>query len=86
MPGLMDFAGLWRIARLIEDHLGGQGVFDGTVRFVPDGNGLHYREEGLLTLDKATPMRAERSYHWRPGPDGAIEVLVALDFQLDPAT
>lgn len=67
-PRLEEFAGLWRIVRQIRQP-GGDAGFAGTARFTPDGAGLHYREEGLLTLPAAPPMRAEREYLWRS--DGA---------------
>ncbi len=71
---LMDFEGDWRLKRVIEDRLAGQGVFEGTARFEIDGTGLRYVEEGTLTLGSARRMHAERSYIWQLGPDGLIEV------------
>ncbi|MEL6646423.1 MAG: DUF6314 family protein [Pseudomonadota bacterium] len=65
MRSLMDFAGEWTIQRVIEDHLGDAGQFQGQARLAPDGEGLVYREEGLLTLANSTVMQAERTYLWR---------------------
>lgn len=75
MPQLSDFEGRWRIARRIEDQwMGVTGLFDGIARFVPDGQGLSYREVGELRLPQEAPMAASRRYLWRED-DGAIAVL-----------
>ncbi|MEO1344489.1 MAG: DUF6314 family protein [Pseudomonadota bacterium] len=75
MPrGLMDFAGDWRVTRVIEDRLGPPGQFEGTAALTPDGPGLTYTEKGRLTLGSAPPMQAERSYLWREESD-LIQVL-----------
>ena len=75
MPrGLMDFAGDWRVTRVIEDRLGPPGRFEGTATLTPDGVGLIYAEIGRLTLGSAPKMQAERSYLWREESD-LIQVL-----------
>ncbi len=62
------------MARLIDDRLAGRrGRFEGTVIFVPEGEGLRYHEAGELIMDGAKPMAATRDYLWREGEDG-IEV------------
>lgn len=61
-----DFAGDWRLARVIDDRRAGQaGVFDGTARFTPaSGNLLTYTEEGKLRIGTAPAMTATRTYAW----------------------
>ena len=73
MRRLMDFEGTWAIDRVIEDRLGGSGRFVGQARFAPDGAGLRYHEDGVLTLGTGASMRAERSYVWRQdGPRSVV--------------
>ncbi len=68
----------WRVERTIEDVRAGRGGrFSGTARFEAVPEGLAYREEGMLTLEGAAPMQAERRYLWRDGGSGTIEVLFA---------
>jgi Family of unknown function (DUF6314) len=65
-PQLADFAGDWMVSRAIEDRLSGlPGRFEGRARFDPADGGLHYREDGLLSLGAAAPVRATRDYLWR---------------------
>ncbi|MCK9248236.1 MAG: DUF6314 family protein [Solirubrobacteraceae bacterium] len=67
--------GSWSLDRTIEDHAAGRtGTVDGRARFVPDGDGLRWIEEGTLRLggyvgDGAREMRVR--------PDGATW---AVDF------
>ena len=72
---LMDFAGNWTLTRRIEDRLAGLGRFEGTARFASDGDGLRFVEEGVLTLSTGASMHAERTYLWREGEAGLIDVL-----------
>jgi hypothetical protein len=65
VPKLRDFEGRWRIARTIEDRLGGEGRFDGEAVFAAQGAVLHYRETGELRLGDGPGFQAERSYLWR---------------------
>ena len=59
------FAGLWRVAREIEDFAYGRdGKFRGVLRLTPEEGGLRYAEQGLLTLG-ASKMQASRVYLWR---------------------
>ena len=75
VPRLADFLGCWQIARRIEDRLlATTGAFEGMAEFVPVPEGLAYHEQGMLTLGGAAPLRAERRYLWRAGPDGRIIV------------
>lgn len=73
-PALEAFEGDWRVSRVIRHARGPDARFEGTARFVPDGAGLIYREEGELVIAGQVPMRAERRYLWRAAPDGAIDV------------
>lgn len=75
------FAGLWSVAREIEDLAGGpSGRFRGLARLtretVGGAPGLRYEEHGRLTLG-AAKLQASRAYLWRP--DGAREVEVLFD-------
>lgn len=73
---LAAFAGRWSLIRRIRDLSGGpDGAMEGEATFAPDGAGLIYRETGLLRLAKMEPIRAERSYLWRQGQPGMVEVL-----------
>jgi len=71
MPQLDDFEGRWRVARRIEDEwMGSNCLFDGVVRFTPDGAGLTYSEVGELKLPKEAPIPAQRKLLWRRADDG----------------
>lgn len=73
---LQAFVGTWDIDRAIDDVRAGQsGRFTGRARFTPAPEGLHYREEGTLTLGDAPPLAASRDYLWRDAGAGGIEVL-----------
>jgi hypothetical protein len=77
MLTLSDFAGLWTLDRRIEDRLSRRpGRFHGTARLSPDGTGLHYREEGTLTLADGPLLAAHRDHLWSADGQG-IEVLFA---------
>lgn len=68
---LNEFEGHWRLDRAIEDaRTGGQGRFEGTAVFTPDGDGLRYVETGVLHLAGQQGVSASRSYVWRPDADG----------------
>ncbi|TVQ58346.1 MAG: trigger factor [Rhodobacteraceae bacterium] len=68
------FAGLWRVARDIEDHGGGpNGRFRGLARITVEGDGLRYVEYGKLSLGAAA-MQATRTYLWRPLVGRAVDV------------
>lgn len=70
VPALMEFAGPWRVERRIDDRqAGAQGHFVGQALLAPDGAGLLYREEGLLSFPGMAPMQATRSYLWRTQAD-----------------
>lgn len=88
MRGLAAFEGEWRIARLIDDRLGGQtGRFEGRALLRPDGAGLLYHEEGSLRLGEAPPLNATRRYLWR-AEAGAVAVYFEdgrLFHRFDPA-
>jgi hypothetical protein len=77
-PTLQDrFAGVWTVAREIEDLGGGpSGRFRGLARLTPEPGGLRYAEQGLLTLGQAR-MTASRAYLWRE--DGPTAVAVAFE-------
>lgn len=73
---LAAFSGVWDVDRDIEDvRAGRRGRFTGRATFTPVAEGLRYREDGVLALDGAPEMPATRSYLWRDGGGGAIEVL-----------
>ena len=64
--GLAPFLGRWTVSRRIHDRRGGQeGAFHGIAHFGPDGAGLRYHEDGMLTLGQGMPLRATRDYLWR---------------------
>ncbi|KFE34410.1 DUF6314 family protein [Thioclava atlantica] len=65
MPELSDFAGEWALTREIRHADGSEARFEGAARFVPEGEGLLYLEEGALILPGGQRMRAERRYLWR---------------------
>ena len=65
-----DFAGVWRLSRRITHDDGTMGAFEGTATLAPDGVGLRYEEEGLLTLPGHPPMAASRAHLWRRAPEG----------------
>ncbi len=72
------FAGEWMVERAVEDFRAGRaGRFEGRARFSPDADGLAYVEEGVLEMDGTAPFKATRSYRWRDGGAGTIEVLFA---------
>ena len=66
--GILDLKaflqGTWRLSRTIEDRRAGQrGRLDGQAVFAPQGEGLVYRERGLLRLG-AFEDPAERVYRY----------------------
>lgn len=71
---LADFAGEWRLSRVIRQADGTAQRAEGTARLTPDAEGLTYDEEGLLHLSQAQSLRFTRRYLWRPAP-GGIAVL-----------
>jgi Family of unknown function (DUF6314) len=73
---LQAFAGLWDLEREVEDVRAGRtGRFSGTARFALAAGGLAYREEGTLSFQGSPPLEASRSYLWRDGGAGTLEVL-----------
>ncbi len=68
------FVGVWSVTRDIEEMGGGpSGRFRGLARITPDGDGLRYAEQGLLTLGQAK-MTAARVYLWRLEGDSGVAV------------
>ncbi|MFT5630721.1 MAG: hypothetical protein ACI82I_001067 [Gammaproteobacteria bacterium] len=68
---LADFLGDWRLTRQITDALHGQdGQLDGLARFASDGDGLHYTENGQLTLTTGAVLQADRTYLWNTDANG----------------
>ncbi len=66
--GILDLKaflqGTWRLSRTMEDRRAGQrGRFDGQAVFAPQGEGLVYRERGLLRLGTFEDP-AERVYRY----------------------
>jgi len=77
VPALAEFEGTWTLTRQIADaQSGAESRFEGTARFIPDGDGLRYEEEGRLMIPRQPPMAATRRYLWRAGAQG-IEVFFA---------
>ena len=73
-PRLWDFEGSWRLTRDISHADGATAQFAGRAEFLRDGPGLIYREQGMLTLGTGDAMRAERTYLWRKGTNGGLDV------------
>lgn len=69
--------GAWAIVRRIEDRRGPDGRFAGTGVFSPDGDGLIWRESGVLTIGAAAPFRAAQRHLWRFAAGGGVTVLFA---------
>ena len=64
-PGWADFAGDWRLERVIRGADGVEtGRLTGTARFAARDGGFDYAEDGMLTLPGAPPMQATRAYRW----------------------
>ncbi len=74
---LHDFAGRWRLGRLIDDSRAGHSAHaTGQAVLTPDAAGLVYDEEILLHLPGQAPIEGRRRYLWRTAP-GGIAVLFA---------
>ncbi|MCR8546323.1 DUF6314 family protein [Salipiger sp. P9] len=63
MCGLEAFFGEWRLEREIRQGDGGDGRFEGVARWLPEGEGALYVEEGALLLPSGR-FAAERRYRW----------------------
>ncbi|WP_299733173.1 DUF6314 family protein [uncultured Tateyamaria sp.] len=61
---LADFLGRWEIAREIVPASGPRASFSGHAEWSAAPGGAEYFETGVLHLDGAPPMTAERRYHW----------------------
>lgn len=79
MPGIEDplyfFSGAWAFLRRVEDkrqRLEGSQL--GEARFMPDGDGLRYRESGQLALGDHRGT-GHRSYLYRFPGNGQVEIL-----------
>lgn len=63
-----DFAGDWRLARVITDrHSGMDGTLTGMATLSGQGADLRYDETGRLTLKSGPVMEATRTYLWHIG-------------------
>ena len=62
---LNDFAGQWRLEKVINQADGVTARFDGHATWRAVEEGLLYRESGALHLAGSAPIRAERRYLWR---------------------
>ena len=69
-----DFAGKWRITREIKDHSGGTTTFYGEANLSGCDDQMRYSESGQVTLSNNRTIQAERTYLWRKGSDGQIDV------------
>ena len=68
------FRGRWQMVRIIENVTEGViGEFWGECDFLPDGNGLTCREEGVLRF-RGTDFHSGRVSLWRFPGSGQIEV------------
>lgn len=82
MIRLQDFAGLWSMAREIEDFRADAcSELTGTCEFVSHDQGGFWQEErGLLHLPgRDKPLQAERRYLWRAAVAPAEEIAVFFD-------
>jgi hypothetical protein len=61
---LDDFTGDWQMQRDILHADGSCARFEGTARFEAAGDGLVYREEGMLLMPGQPAIKAERRYRW----------------------
>lgn len=61
---LADFIGVWEITREIVPTVGPRGAFTGRGVWSAADTGAHYCETGVLQLQGAAPMTAERRYRW----------------------
>ena len=69
-----DFAGVWQLAKVIDDARGPQGRFAGEARVTGAGPDWTYTERGVLRFDGAAEgLSAERRYLWAPAEAG-VEV------------
>jgi len=77
-----DFAGRWRLDRVLEDRLGAMsGTLAGEAVFAAEQSGLLYRETGTLCLRSGPQMQAERSYVWAwRGEEVAVTFADGADF------
>lgn len=72
---LRDFAGRWRLNRVIADFRGGVDVrMRGWVTFAADAGGLICDETGLLRYGDGPEVQADRRYLWRAGGPGRVDV------------
>jgi hypothetical protein len=63
---LEDFIGVWEITREVIEGTGARARFAGQAVWTATGHGAHYAETGVLRLESAPPMTAERRYVWHP--------------------
>ena len=59
---LSDFEGRWRLEKDIRQQHGGSASFEGEAVWDTGGR---YSEQGQLTLEDGTRIRAERRYVWQ---------------------
>ncbi|WP_299292612.1 DUF6314 family protein [uncultured Tateyamaria sp.] len=61
---LGDFVGSWTLSRSITPAQGAPARFEGEARLSRTADGAAYAEAGVLYLEGAAPMKAERRYRW----------------------
>lgn len=61
---LSDFLGRWEIARDVIPAQGPRATLTGQATWSAAQDGAHYHESGVLRLQGAAPMTAERRYFW----------------------
>lgn len=71
---LLDFEGAWVLEKRILHEDGQKADFRGSAQFIPDGDGLRYEERGLIKIDSARAVSAQRTYLWRESSDAQIDV------------
>ncbi len=74
---LPDFVGKWHLSRDIKEHTGGTIRFTGEAILSGSHAQVAYRESGVVTLANNKTIPAERTYFWRAGLNGQIDVFFA---------
>ncbi|MFL4471634.1 DUF6314 family protein [Tateyamaria armeniaca] len=80
---LSDFLGDWEITRQIIPASGPPASFAGQATWRAVQGGAEYSESGILRLEGAAPMTAERRYLW--GDDLSVRFEDGRDFHVVPA-
>jgi len=65
-----DFAGSWRLSKVITDRDGPEARFEGRAEVTGQGTNWTYAETGTLTFAGGASLQAERRYLWTPVAGG----------------